>query len=114
MEEYGKHYWNCANAILYVEEIAKEQLKVCMALYYVAQKEGYMPSDAAVEEEFERFIADGIEQYRKDNVSATDGELREYILDYYGGEEKLKIALREELILVSVVDFMKANNHVGG
>ena len=112
VEEYGKNYWNCANSILYVEEIAEEQLKARMALYYVAQKEGYMPSDAAVEEEFERFVAEGIEQYRQDDVSATDEELREYLLSYYGGEEKLKISLREELMLASVVDFMKANNRI--
>lgn len=85
---------------------AKEQVKSLMTVYYIARAEDLVPEDDALDlksyDVLERFVAD----QKEAGIEVTEDD----VLEYYGGWENFRIAVREEMVLENVFDFLAEAN----
>jgi hypothetical protein len=85
---------------------AKEQVKSLMTVYYIARNENLVPEDDALDlksyDVLERFVAD----QKEAGIEVTEDD----VLEYYGGWENFRIAVREEMVLENVFDFLAEAN----
>jgi hypothetical protein len=77
-----------------------------MTVYYIARAEDLVPEDDALDlksyDVLERFVAD----QKEAGIEVTEDD----VLEYYGGWENFRIAVREEMVLENVFDFLAEAN----
>ena len=85
---------------------AKEQVKSLLMIYYVACNEGLVPED----EEIDLESYDVLEGYVAEQQEAGYDITEDDVLEYYGGWENFRLAVREEMVLDNVLDFLAEAN----
>ena len=85
---------------------AKEQVKSLLTVYFIASAENLVPEDDVLDLESYDVLENIVADQEEAGYEVTEDD----VLEYYGGWENFRLAVREEMIIDGVFDFLAEAN----